>query len=447
MLASSSSAAAASTTQHDLSASVASGGDRPFSFLESPFLLSDVKAEPSPTTGSLIKPQAVHGTVASSAYSAASVYLNHLRSEQSLPIQGQYQIVVYNPSAPVKTEMAGSSNELNLSVPVHTATSLASVPAEVDLDELNQIGNPNCVTQSGQTDHRVTGSSMISDDGYNWRKYGQKHVKGSEFPRSYYKCTHPNCEVKKLFEQSYDGQITEIVYKGTHLNDWEYEQWTNFMAVISVFSISDDSADGLIWKGSGDGVFSVKSCSNLCYLRSSDSKLSVKTALVKRGVKEIVDLLCPLWDYCLPYSNRILSKFSWSPPPNGFIKLNVDAATTSDWRRSGLGGVLKDVSGSILASFKESACPRPPTLMELKVILKGLVFFESIRQRYKERLIIESDSRVAVDWVKDVVLCPDVYVHTVKDIIQKLRDCEDVIRWVNRTANLEADALAKAGIG
>jgi WRKY transcription factor 33 len=55
-----------------------------------------------------------------------------------------------------------------------------------------------------------------SDDGYNWRKYGQKQVKGSENPRSYYKCTFPNCPTKKKVEQSQDGHITEIVYKGTH---------------------------------------------------------------------------------------------------------------------------------------------------------------------------------------------------------------------------------------
>ncbi|KAK4281431.1 hypothetical protein QN277_012925 [Acacia crassicarpa] len=53
-------------------------------------------------------------------------------------------------------------------------------------------------------------------DGYNWRKYGQKQVKGSEYPRSYYKCTHPNCPVKKKVERSFDGQIAEIVYKGEH---------------------------------------------------------------------------------------------------------------------------------------------------------------------------------------------------------------------------------------
>ncbi|KAK4835225.1 hypothetical protein QYF36_022250 [Acer negundo] len=60
------------------------------------------------------------------------------------------------------------------------------------------------------------GMVRTSEDGYNWRKYGQKQVKGSEYPRSYYKCTHPNCPVKKKVERSYDGQITEIIYKGAH---------------------------------------------------------------------------------------------------------------------------------------------------------------------------------------------------------------------------------------
>ncbi|KAK9138964.1 hypothetical protein Sjap_009558 [Stephania japonica] len=60
------------------------------------------------------------------------------------------------------------------------------------------------------------GQEGPSEDGYNWRKYGQKQVKGSEYPRSYYKCTHPNCQVKKKIERSHDGQITKIIHKGTH---------------------------------------------------------------------------------------------------------------------------------------------------------------------------------------------------------------------------------------
>lgn len=41
-------------------------------------------------------------------------------------------------------------------------------------------------------------------------------MKGSENPRSYYKCTFPSCPTKKKVERSLDGQITEIVYKGSH---------------------------------------------------------------------------------------------------------------------------------------------------------------------------------------------------------------------------------------
>ncbi|KAF1888704.1 hypothetical protein Lal_00036745 [Lupinus albus] len=71
-----------------------------------------------------------------------------------------------------------------------------------------------------QTDKKYQPSSLAvdkpADDGYNWRKYGQKHVKGSEYPRSYYKCTHLNCPVKKKVERAPDGRITEIIYKGQH---------------------------------------------------------------------------------------------------------------------------------------------------------------------------------------------------------------------------------------
>ena len=55
-----------------------------------------------------------------------------------------------------------------------------------------------------------------AEDGYNWRKYGHKHVQGSEYPQSYYKCTHPTCEMKEQMERSHDGLVTGIIYKGHH---------------------------------------------------------------------------------------------------------------------------------------------------------------------------------------------------------------------------------------
>lgn len=62
----------------------------------------------------------------------------------------------------------------------------------------------------------VATAAAPAEDGYSWRKYGQKQVKHSEYPRSYYKCTHPSCQVKKKVERSHEGHVTEIIYKGTH---------------------------------------------------------------------------------------------------------------------------------------------------------------------------------------------------------------------------------------
>ncbi|KAE8671815.1 kinase-related family protein [Hibiscus syriacus] len=375
-----------------------------------------------------------------------------------------------------------------------------------------------------------------------------------------------------------------------NLNDWELEQWCNLVSIISSFSISIDSSDGLIWKGSGDGVYTVGSCIKSCASISEEThfwnkivwrglvpprvetlvwqivlqKIAVKSELVKRGVQGIEDGLCPLckmveessshlffscsvawslWNKFLNFwrfssvfsaeaknfllawdelkSNSVIWTFipgaviwtiwkfrnyivfeggkldqtelffltrvrlaswylaknkdvsipkdslisdpsigdsyssynflkssitPWLPPPTGFIKLNVDAAISCDWEKSGLGGLMRDHSGAILGSFQEPDGSGPPTLKELKAIQRGISFFTSVLGRVQDRLIIESDSRVAVDWINKVVPCPAVYGFIVRDIVECLKTVGGVVRWIARTANVDADALAKAGI-
>jgi len=52
------------------------------------------------------------------------------------------------------------------------------------------------------------------DDGFNWRKYGQKFVRGNPHPKSYYRCTAPGCSVKKSVERK--GDMAVMTYDGTH---------------------------------------------------------------------------------------------------------------------------------------------------------------------------------------------------------------------------------------
>ncbi|KAJ8500401.1 hypothetical protein OPV22_010953 [Ensete ventricosum] len=132
--------------------------------LESPLLFSSSSILPSPTTGSLPAQHLNWGFSANSQEGAYSDFCFQTQGGERRP--------------EVKVEDVG---------PIQASSSQA-----------------------------VRGGQRRSDDGYNWRKYGQKQVKGSENPVGYYKCTHPDCPTKKKVEMSIDGEITEIVYKGSH---------------------------------------------------------------------------------------------------------------------------------------------------------------------------------------------------------------------------------------
>ncbi|KAL5549880.1 hypothetical protein UlMin_000056 [Ulmus minor] len=63
------------------------------------------------------------------------------------------------------------------------------------------------------------GGNAMADDGYKWRKYGQKSIKNNPNPRSYYRCTNPRCSAKKQVERSSDETDTLIItYEGLHLH-------------------------------------------------------------------------------------------------------------------------------------------------------------------------------------------------------------------------------------
>ncbi|XP_022769623.1 uncharacterized protein LOC111313193 isoform X4 [Durio zibethinus] len=65
-----------------------------------------------------------------------------------------------------------------------------------------------------------TGLEVPPDDGFSWRKCGQKEILGSKYPRAYYRCTHRNvqdCMATKQVQRSDDDPtIFEITYHGRH---------------------------------------------------------------------------------------------------------------------------------------------------------------------------------------------------------------------------------------
>ncbi|KAL3598927.1 hypothetical protein D5086_006845 [Populus alba] len=58
----------------------------------------------------------------------------------------------------------------------------------------------------------------IPPDDHSWRKYGQKPIKGSPYPRSYYKCSRRRgCPARKHVERSLeDPTMLVVAYEGEH---------------------------------------------------------------------------------------------------------------------------------------------------------------------------------------------------------------------------------------
>nr|WFL37665.1 WRKY transcription factor 13 [Crocus sativus] len=175
-------------------------GLSPAELLDSPVLLSSFNILPSPTTGSYNWKQ------------NSTNYQQGIKEEEKAFSDFSFQ--TNNNTLQPSSEHQQSWNYQQSNNNNNFLSEVSSLKSNIKPEYVTPIRTNSAEITSQAT--QTLREQRRSDDGYNWRKYGQKQVKGSENPRSYYKCTYPNCPTKKKVERSFDGQITEIVYKGTH---------------------------------------------------------------------------------------------------------------------------------------------------------------------------------------------------------------------------------------
>ncbi|XP_039035963.1 uncharacterized protein LOC120172618 [Hibiscus syriacus] len=137
----------------------------------------------------------------------------------------------------------------------------------------------------------------------------------------------------------------------------------------------------------------------------------------------------------------------WVPPPDGFLKLNVDGAMVKGWDKGGIGGLIRDSKEMLLQWFSERVGGGPPILAELLAIKRGLCLLEDLSYVPNRRFIFESDSSNALKWIKNPGLCTPMFQVLVKEIVSLMAGKDIIIKHILRVANWEADKLAKDGIG
>ncbi|KAL8168144.1 hypothetical protein V2J09_009643 [Rumex salicifolius] len=209
----------------------------PSVFLDSPLLFPNSNNFLSPTVGAFtgnneqkpdvfsfqtaIRPSAVSST---SSMFQSLVNVSSVNQFNSLLSSIQSQIPASSDSIPIRFQQDGAWNmdqtenhgkQTNNPKP-EFSMNLPEKPKIEESTHSNAAAAAPPQRSGSQPSYQYIRSSKTSEDGYNWRKYGQKQVKGSENPRSYYKCSYPNCPTKKKVEMSLEGHITEIVYKGSH---------------------------------------------------------------------------------------------------------------------------------------------------------------------------------------------------------------------------------------
>ncbi|KAK3199278.1 hypothetical protein Dsin_022693 [Dipteronia sinensis] len=144
---------------------------------------------------------------------------------------------------------------------------------------------------------------------------------------------------------------------------------------------------------------------------------------------------------------KVYKAMAWVPPPKEVLKFNVDGSFKKEIGRAGIGGVLLNSRGEVLCSFSAFVGNVDASTAELLAIQKACFLCVSKASVGRRKICIESDSRVAVSWVKDDDFGNLALVDVIYDICSKLRLLgKTSVNYIARDANVVADGLAKRGV-
>ncbi|KAI4303653.1 hypothetical protein MLD38_039255 [Melastoma candidum] len=79
-----------------------------------------------------------------------------------------------------------------------------------------------CIPAPASAANGRAGGEVVPSDLWAWRKYGQKPIKGSPYPRGYYRCSSSKgCSARKQVERSRtDPNMLVITYTSEHNHPW-----------------------------------------------------------------------------------------------------------------------------------------------------------------------------------------------------------------------------------
>ncbi|KAH9709496.1 putative reverse transcriptase/RNA-dependent DNA polymerase [Citrus sinensis] len=140
--------------------------------------------------------------------------------------------------------------------------------------------------------------------------------------------------------------------------------------------------------------------------------------------------------------DRGIDQQKWKPPSQNVLKLNVDAAVSTKAQKVGLGAIVRDAEGKILAvGIKQAQFRERVSLAEAEAIHWGL---QVANQISSSSLIVESDCKEVVELLNNTKGSRTEIHWILSDVRRESKDFKQVqFSFIPRTCNTYAHALAK----
>ena len=111
---------------------------------------------------------------------------------------------------------------------------------------------------------------------------------------------------------------------------------------------------------------------------------------------------------------RSVPSGSWTPPPPGWLKINFDGATFKDRKLAGLGGVIRNDNGLIMAAFTQTI--PLPTSVEMVEVLAARSALVLAKELCLNQVLLESDSEIIINALSNGGRDSSSYGHILLDI-------------------------------
>ncbi|KAK2645061.1 hypothetical protein Ddye_020256 [Dipteronia dyeriana] len=239
---------------------------------------------------------------------------------------------------------------------------------------------------------------------------------------------------------------------------WHYEKRGSFSVkcvyhlACSLMETSSSSGSGLesstswwkyLWR------LKIPAKVRLHVWRACKDWLPVMSNLVRRGISEEFRRANLYTDNCSGLNGPSSSDYDrtnpfYRPLDAGLFKINTDAAIDASTGRVGVGVIIRDYNGMVIAS-----CTQSIYLNYSLVLVESVVVLRGLRFAFKSGIwpcVIESDSQVVVLMVNSGSSPLDeigLIVDDIADMMNSIPRCR--VCFISRKANMAAHYLAKLG--